>query len=144
MNRVSINEFLSNPIENSDCFSNFYDWFCSDRSLEKRMMAMVPKLKFLVKEGLLNGDTNYVWFKNNCPMDGSLYDDMRISTLDENQDFLGGFCPRTGHHVEDKCSFWTISKDRGLKTYEFKDWSTFKKEVKTNEELRAILIKNFG
>jgi len=138
--KISINKFLENPVENSDECFNFYDWFCNDKTLEKRMKALVPKLKFLVKEGIINGDTNYAWFKNNCPLIGSLYDDIRISRLDD--DFLGGFCPRSGHNVEDKCTVWVLKDE--YKEYNFKDWSTFKKEVKTNVKFRKILINNFN
>jgi len=138
--KISINKFLENPVENSDNCFNFYDWFCKDSTLEKRMLALVPKLKFLVKEGIINGDTNYVWFKNNCPVNGSLYDDIRISNLDK--DFLGGFCPTSGHNIKDKCAVWTLKGE--FKEYNFKNWSAFKKEIKSNTDLRNILINNFS
>ena len=140
--RYSIREVLE---DNSklDNYFGFYDWFCSDAVLEKRAKALLAKLKFLVKEKLVNPDTNYVWFKNNCPMNGSLYDDLRISTLDENEDFLGGFCPRIGHKfVDDKCSFWVLKPE--FTEYTFKDWSTFKKRVKTDDKLRNKIKEAFG
>jgi len=137
--KITINEFLENPVEHSDECFNFFDWFCKTSSLERRMLALVPKLKFLVKEGIINGDTNYVWFKNNCPLVGTLYDDIRISNL--NGDFLGGFCPTSGHHVEDKCIVWTLKGK--CKEYNFKNWSSFKKEIKSNTDLRNVLIDNF-
>ena len=140
--KASINEFLKNPIENSDDCSNFYDWFCGEQTLEKRMLSFVPKLKFLVKEGIIDGDKTYVWFKNNCPMSGHTYDDMRISSLNENNDFLGGFCPRTGHYgVEKKCTVWTL--DCGLVQYDFDTWADFKREVKKNPSLKAKLQEAF-
>lgn len=139
--RYSIREVLEDNSKLGDYFG-FYDWFCSDTVLEKRAKSLLTKLKFLVKEKLVNPDTNYVWFKNNCPMNGSLYDDIRISTLDEDEEFLGGFCPRTGHDVEDKCSFWVLTPE--YKTYYFEDWSTFKKQVKSDQNLRDIISNVFG
>lgn len=139
--RYSIREVLEDNSKLGDYFG-FYDWFCSYTVLEKRAKSLLTKLKFLVKEKLVNPDTNYVWFKNNCPMNGSLYDDIRISTLDEDEEFLGGFCPRTGHDVEDKCSFWVLTPE--YKTYDFKDWSTFKKQVKSDQNLRDIISNVFG
>ena len=141
-NTITLREFLENPVENSDSCSNFYDWFCSDKTLENRMLAMVPKLKFLVKEGILNPDKVTVWFKNNCPCDGSLYDDFRINAINEDETFLGGFCPKTGHDVENKCSVWTLEPE--FKQIEFLNWLEFKKEVKNNKEFKEILIKNFS
>ena len=139
--KVSINKFLENPELNSDDFSNFYDWFCSDKALKGRMLALVPKLRFLVKEGIIDGDTHYVYFKNNCPVMGTLYDDIRISNL--NGDFLGGFCPKSGHYVENKCNVWTFDNNNEFTSREFKNWSEFKKEVKANETLRNELTSHF-
>lgn len=141
MERYSIREVLEDNSKLDSCFG-FYDWFCADKTLEKRAKSLLSKLKFLVKEKLVNPDTNYVWFKNNCPCSGSLYDDMRISTLDEDEEFLGGFCPRTGHDVEDKCSFWVLTPE--YKTYDFEDWSTFKKQVKSDQNLRDVISNVFG
>jgi len=140
--KISINELLDNPelIKNDRC-SFFYDWFCDESSLDRRALAFIPKLKFLVKEGIIDGDKNYVWFKNNCPVNGSLYDDMRISDI-KTGDFLGGFIPKTGHQVENKCTVWTLKNFYREK--DFRTWSDFKKEVKTNKEYKDLLVKNFN
>lgn len=137
----SIREFLKNPKVNSDEFYGFYDWFCSDSSLKKRMLALVPKIKFLVKMNILDQDNTYIWLKNNCPMNGSLYDDIRISTIKDDV-FLGGFCPRTGHkNAQEKCSVWTLNP---YITYDFINWTEFKSEVKNCEEFRDTLKKTFN
>ncbi len=140
---ISINDFLKDPETNHDRCYNFFDWFCSDKSLKGRMMKMVPKLRWLVKEGIIDGDTIYVWFKNNCPMNGSLYDDMRFSTQDENNDFMGGICPRTGHYnIDLECKVWYFTKDDFVE-HNFTNWSTFKKEMKNNQELKQKIILGF-
>lgn len=138
--KTTINTFLANPYSASDDYSNFYDWFCTEKGLNKRMLAMVPKLKFLVEQGIVNGETNYVWFKNNALSSGSTYDDMRISSLSDNQ-FLGGFCPK---NADGKCDFWFFDDKNSLVVQEFDDWSTFKKAVKTDKTLREKLIKHFN
>ena len=141
--KISINELLKNPeevLEKDEC-KFFFDWFCSDKSLHSRAMNFIPKLKFLVKEGIVDGDKNYVWFKNNCPTSGSLYDDMRISNI-ETEDFLGDFCPRTGHDLENKCSVWILIPE--YKVFDFKDWNTFKREVKNNPEFKKTLQAVFN
>jgi hypothetical protein len=142
--KISINEFLENPIMNSDDCFNFYDWFCSEHTLKRRMMSLVPKLKFLVKEGIIDGDSHYVWFKNNSPMSGSLYDDMRISRIDNDEEFRGGFCPTSGHRTRMKCNVWTLGNNEEFVKREFKSWSEFKREVKTNETLRNELSAHFS
>ena len=141
--KISIRELLENPekVISNDESNLFYDWFCRDKALYARAMNLIPKLRFLVNEGIIDGSKNYVWFKNNCPLDGSLYDDIRISNI-EAGDFLGGFCPRTGHKKEDKCNIWILVPN--YKTFDFKNWNAFKKEVKNNSKLKEELQKVFG
>lgn len=127
----------------TDSCYNFYDWFCKDATLEKRFKSLLSKVKFLVQEGIINPDKTTVWFKNNCPCYGSLYDDIRFNALDEKETYLGGFCPKSGHHnVENKCNIFLIN--RGINDrYEFVNWSEFKKEVKRNPELKSALVEHF-
>jgi hypothetical protein len=129
MTKHSINKVLTDPSLLGDYFG-FYDWFCYETSLEARSKTLLTKLKFC-KQGLVDGDKNYVWFKNNCPMSGSTYDDIRISTIN-GENFLGGFCPRSGHKYADKlCSFWLLYDEEGLVEEEFDNWAAFKAHVKT-------------
>ena len=41
-------------------------------------------------------DSTYVFFKNNCPMDGPLYDDFRICDI-ESGNVLYTVTPKCGH-----------------------------------------------
>lgn len=99
-------------------------------------------MKFLVKECLVNPDANTVWFKNNCPYDGSLYDDLIITRIEDDK-FLGGFCPSSGHNsIKNQCHFWTLVPE--YRTHEFENWSSFRKQGKNDEKLREIIRKNFN
>lgn len=147
MSKIPISEIMSNPENlNHDGYWSFFDWFCTEKSLERRAKAIIPKLKFLVDQGILNVNKTYLWLKNNCPLYGDLYDDIRISTLNEENAYLGGFCPRTGHKgVINKCSVWHFNGPNGeMVTYDFNNWLEFKKEVKTNKEFKNELIKSFN
>ena len=57
---------------------NFYDWFCKDSALENRAKKLMPAAKRFAKKMNIDLDTHYVFFKNNCPMNGPLRDDFRI------------------------------------------------------------------
>jgi hypothetical protein len=62
---------------------DFYDWFCTDASLERRAKALQNKviklLNCLRNEGrAIDCNSVYVFFKNNCPMNGPLYDSFSI------------------------------------------------------------------
>ena len=138
---ISINELIKVGPRKENCFE-FYDWFCQDQSLKNRAKKFIPKLKFLVKMGILDGDNLYVWFKNNCPLCGNLYDDMRFSTLDDDNYFVGGIAPRQGYYHNNKCNVWV--REGGLEEFEFDTWSDFKRKVKTDEEFRQMLVKAYS
>ena len=83
---AQLNAFASGRIIDSEgsennCF-NFYDWFCKDASLERKANALFPKVKkFVAANPQINILETYVFFKNNCPLNGPLYDDFRICDI---------------------------------------------------------------
>jgi hypothetical protein len=100
-----LNAFASGRIIDSegsenDCF-NFYDWFCKDASLERKANALFPKVKKFIESTQVDILDTYVFFKNNCPMNGPLYDDFRI--CDENG-VLFTVIPKCGH--SGKAEIW--------------------------------------
>ena len=139
----SINTLLADPelIEKTPC-SLFYDWFCNKHTLPRRAKAMIPKIKFLVDQGIINGETTYVWFKNNCPVSGSTYDDMRFSSLISDDVYVGGVAPRLGYdRCENRAMMWYFEgKEREIVQCEFKNWRELKRAIKNNtDQLRDKL-----
>lgn len=59
----------------------WYDWFCQDKSLKRKALGLLPKVKKFCDLMGIDLDTHYVWFKNNCPVFGKLYDDFRIANI---------------------------------------------------------------
>lgn len=92
--RISIKEwidkFLSGEFDKKDSFSEdiktqiqagWYDWFCKDSSLAAKTKKMGNIVRQIKSGGKVNLDNWYVWFKNNCPLNGPLYDDFRFAKL---------------------------------------------------------------
>ena len=62
--------------------AGWYDWFCKDSSLAKKTKRMGNIIKNLREGGKVDFKSWYVWFKNNCPLNGPLYDDFRFADLE--------------------------------------------------------------
>lgn len=88
--RISINEwinkFLSGDFDSQDVRvqiqAGWYDWFCKDSSLANKTKKMGNIVRQVKRGGKVNLDDWYVWFKNNCPLNGPLYDDFRFASLE--------------------------------------------------------------
>jgi hypothetical protein len=87
--------FLDSDGTESTCF-NFYDWFCKDSSLKAKAKTLYNATAKFVKKFEIDINTHYVFFKNNCPMSGSLYDSFSICNI-ENGDVVYWVTPKSGH-----------------------------------------------
>jgi hypothetical protein len=90
MNRVSLADQLNAQANGlildadgsqSKCF-NFYDWFCKDSSLARKARTLMKQTERFVKAYDIDLLDHYVFFKNNCPGRGPLYDDFRICNIE--------------------------------------------------------------
>ena len=65
--------------------AGWYDWFCKDSSLGRKTKRMGNIISKLREGGKVNFKNWYVWFKNNCPLNGPLYDDFRFADLETGE-----------------------------------------------------------
>lgn len=118
MKEISIREWIENfnggTFESTDfntqVQAGWFDWFCRDESLANKTKRMGNIIKKIENEYIL--DNCYVFFKNNCPMCGPLYDSFRIRDL-ENGNVL--FCISIADKRE-KCRYTVYGLDNGFKT----------------------------
>lgn len=86
--REWIDKFNHGEFDNEDfktqCAAEWYDWFCSTKSLAKKLKKMGNIIKDIKNDYIL--DNFRVWFKNNCPCSYPLYDDFRFEPIKENKE----------------------------------------------------------
>ncbi len=83
-------------LDESGCFY-FYDWFCSNKALELKARNLMPKVIKFANAMKIDLSTHYVFFKNNCPMNGSLYDRFSICEI-KSGDVVYAVTPSCGHN----------------------------------------------
>ena len=116
-NSISIREWIKNynagmykaKDVHTQIEAGWYDWFCSDSALCNKTKRLAGKLKKLIGSPRFDVDKTYVFFKNNCPMMGKLYDDFRICLMDDAGDSrpLYTITPAVGHDKDfGKAEVW--------------------------------------
>lgn len=77
--------------------AGWFDWFCSDKALAKGTISLYNKLKKIVNSSKIGSlEDKYLFFKNNCPVNGSTYNDFRICDM-KSGDVLFTITPSCGH-----------------------------------------------
>lgn len=95
LEQIGFNNLNSMEIKNL-----WFDWFCRDTSLTNKGRYLLLRLKSILRSKKFDNNTTYVFFKNNCPCVGHLYDDFRICDK-ETGDVLYTVVPRSGYDSDD-------------------------------------------
>jgi hypothetical protein len=85
--RFNTGEF-DKPDSKAQIEAGWFDWFCRDTSLANKTKKMGNIIKQIKIGGKVDLETSYVWFKNNCPLNGPLYDDFRIADIENNNNLF--------------------------------------------------------
>lgn len=72
------------PYVKTQIEAGWYDWFCRDSSLANKTKKMGQIIKEIKDGGKVDLEKNTIFFKNNCPLTGPLYDEFRICDLETN------------------------------------------------------------
>jgi hypothetical protein len=100
--KVSVREFIQNyekgiyddPSVNTMIDAGWFDWFCDDEELKPRLDALFTKVTRIAHSAKIDMDT--MFFKNNCPVCGALFDDFRFCEI-ESDDVVFTVIPASGH-----------------------------------------------
>lgn len=102
--RISIREWIrrfdGGAFEAADvrtqCDAGWFDWFCKDGALAGKTRRLGAKVKQLASSAKVDQDSMYVFFKNNCPMSGTLYDSFSFCDI-KTGDVRFWITPCSGH-----------------------------------------------
>ena len=89
-NEISVAEWIKNFQQGKYCYvdrqtqisAGWYDWFCQTNRLREKTYKMGKIIAQIKEGGKVDLNNWYVWFKNNCPCSGPLYDDFRFARRD--------------------------------------------------------------
>ena len=118
-------KYLDSNGKESWCF-NFYDWFCNESSLKGKADRLFPMARRFAEKMNIDQDKYNVFFKNNCPLNGPLYDDFRICDV-ESGDVVWTVVPKSGH--TGLCEVWSRKNDFKEAIFEGKNLSEFYKTL---------------
>ena len=61
--------------------AGWFDWFCDDFLLSTKTKIMGEIISQIRPGGKVDLQNTFVWFKNNAPIEGPLFDDFRIADI---------------------------------------------------------------
>lgn len=76
---------FKNPDVSIQVEAGWFDWHCRENSLAVKTRILAKKLKSISKTDKFDFDTAHVYFKNNCPVIGSIYDSILVLDTDTNE-----------------------------------------------------------
>ena len=134
---INLNEWVK-KFDNREFVPNFrevqigagwYDWFCEDDALGPKTKKLAVKLKQIMKSDKIDCEKSFVFFKNNCPMVGTLYDDFRICNI-KTGDVLLTITPSVGYDSTPKdlkAEVWGSINKFQNSLYSGPNWAGIKK-----------------
>ena len=97
--------------------AGWHDWWCRDEALAGHLKKIAPVVMGITEPAIL--DNYYVWFKNNCPVKGPLYDDVRFEPLESERDGRYFIVILDSPHEKQKWTMYSERHDSSFETPEF-------------------------
>ena len=109
--------------------AGWYDYFCRIDSLKSRFDKLAPKVVEIAKSPMVDIENTYVFFKNNCPAVGPLYDSFSICDIDTNKVLFWVGYVKKGCYGDTRCG-WDVDADingEWQSVLEYAKWTDVKK-----------------
>ena len=124
------------------CMAGWYDWFCRDEALAGRLKKISRVVMGITDPYIL--DNYYVWFMNNCPVVGGLYDDVRFVPLSGVRDGKYFVVSLDSPHESKKWAPFTERYDFGTPEYECENVRDMAKYINSMaHELEQGIVPHF-
>jgi hypothetical protein len=79
----------------TQCAAGWYDWFCKDGALAAKTEKLGWAILQIMHSPKFDMQKVHVMLKNNCPLNGNLYDDFRL--VDGEGNVVYTIVPASGH-----------------------------------------------
>ena len=83
--KAQLAAFRTNAPEYVEDSYFFYDWFCQEKALKIKSKLLMTKAEKVMSKLGLDSETHRVFLKNNCPVDGKLYDSFTVMSIETDQ-----------------------------------------------------------
>jgi hypothetical protein len=139
---MNIAAIIANPSIVDQKTFNFEEINANKATLSRRFDMMMAKIKFLVKQNLIDTENLSTVFNNVTGTIKGTFDEMDVIKDDK---IIGGFCFQNGGFVEGGESyFWTTNKDETRNVTFFTNCNEMKKQLKENAEMIELIRATFN
>lgn len=105
----------------------WYDWFCNDIQLFDRLCQLAPKVIAVSQSSKIDIDKTYVFFKNNCPVQGPTYDSFSICDIESGDVLCWIGKLRRGSYGENFSGWELTSLIKNDSVQEMRGWDKIRK-----------------
>ncbi|HEY0820992.1 MAG TPA: hypothetical protein VGD46_19555 [Rhizobacter sp.] len=122
---------VSRPDREAQC-DYWYDWFCKDSALHKKTPQLAERALWVAEQMGLPFDQFYISLKNSCPMDGTLYDVIRLFHVDGTREEYLAITPSLGFRsMKGKAELAYRHGKYAPVEKQFANWAALKAYIKT-------------
>ena len=125
--------------------AGWYDWFCKDNQLVNKTRSLGKKVVWMVDNIIDKKYLPYIYcfFKNNCPIGYSLYDDFRLVCFGRSSNCCCfTIIPSCPSDEGKRSEVWSVSNNFSEPFITAENWTSMKKILKQKKDEVNKIINN--